>query len=458
MIKDNSEGYLVLGFGKKYILECERLIETIKIYDKQRPFCLLTSLKDKKTLRKNQIFDYVITVDEIDLRDDNSHNAFCVKPRVNVIKYTPFSKTLVLDSDMVCVGDTNFIWNYLSNNDSPFICWGDDKEKNWHWGHIKNIEKKLKLKIPVLHGGILFFNLKSKSIHKFYSDCKYALNKYDQLGFLRNFRNGMTDEVIFAWAMAKNNLKPINYLDCPIISFNINSNIVLPYLAHCRDGTYFNKLHKTRISCCFIHYFLHERSHSFFYRFKINSWYKKIHNEITRKKNAILITSIFTKNISFSSDLKKIKLLLKLPITLVIFCSRDVYDKLNALKIRRNKKVYFIFVENLNLEYILNNIDNLDENISFLKNSFNYKENEVSSSIFNLSREKSLRLVSKLFESNNYLWIDVDQINLKSLLNLFALFVKKTFKFYLTENKNKKNKTFNIIKTSLRFQEFKIKC
>ena len=89
-----------------------------------------------------------------------------------------------------------------SNNDSPFICWGDDKEK-LALGTYKKYRKKTKIEDSVLHGGILFFNLKVKAFINTYNDCKYALNKYDQLGFLRNFGNGMTDEVIFAWAIAK---------------------------------------------------------------------------------------------------------------------------------------------------------------------------------------------------------------------------------------------------------------
>ena len=129
----------------------------------------------------------------------------------------------------------------LTSFDTPFLCLGNENEKGWHWNNIDIIQKNLKLSIQAIHGGILYFDKNNKNISKFYKDCKFALDNYDKLGFLRNFRNGMTDEIIFSWAMAKNNLKAINYEEFPIISFNINANIVFPFFGHCRQSIDFKE-------------------------------------------------------------------------------------------------------------------------------------------------------------------------------------------------------------------------
>ena len=192
-----KKGYLLMGFGRKYIEECVKISETIKIFD-NNPISILTHEKDRDFISSIDFkFDKIIYIDEKDIIDKNPHNSFCVKPRIHMPKYTPYDETISLDSDMVCIYRTQQIWNFFKESDTPFMCCGYDYEKCWHWGGVSNIEKKIKLKIPSIHGGVLYFNKKNKNFNRFYELCLDAMKNYDNYGCKKLFRGGMTDEVIF---------------------------------------------------------------------------------------------------------------------------------------------------------------------------------------------------------------------------------------------------------------------
>ena len=60
------EGYFVMGFGQKYIDECEKMVETLKVFDSNRPVALMTHKVDEKYVNTKKIFDDIIYVDDED--------------------------------------------------------------------------------------------------------------------------------------------------------------------------------------------------------------------------------------------------------------------------------------------------------------------------------------------------------------------------------------------------------
>jgi hypothetical protein len=53
-------------------------------------------------------------------------------------------------------------------------------------------------------------------------------HRYDEYGLLRNFRGGRVDEPIFAVAMALHNMRPLDFVEYPIITFNLPGDTTFP--------------------------------------------------------------------------------------------------------------------------------------------------------------------------------------------------------------------------------------
>lgn len=274
-----QEGYIFMGFGEKYIDECVLCAEMIESWDKNRPKAILTSKKDYKYAKSKFIFDDVVVLDyekEEDLKDEkNSHNLYCVIPRVLMSKYLPYEKTLAIDSDIACISDPEPLWNYINLKNEPFICCGIEWEDIWHWGQVNKIVEKIGFKIPSIHGGVLCFNKSHEKYQKFKEDCFDALHHYTDYGCLNNFRGGMTDEVIFSIAMARNNITPLDYVEFPVVSFNLPISIELPCYFHTRNGIEPGTYKKCDSPIIFNHIFFHEGNNQTLYR-----WYKDFHKKI----------------------------------------------------------------------------------------------------------------------------------------------------------------------------------
>jgi hypothetical protein len=277
-----SEGYFLMGFGEKYIKECQLMVETLKVFDNSRPVVLMTQEKDQIYIDDNTIFDKIIYVDPNDIVDENPHNSFCVKSRIHMPKYMPYDKMMSLDSDMICLFNPQHAWDFFNNTNQPFMCCGYDYEKCWHWGRVDQIIDKIGYKIPSIHGGVLYFNRTHDKFQKFYELTIDALNNYDNYNCIRAFRGGMTDEVIFSIAMGKLQILPLKYEEYPIVSFNLPIQIKLPAYIQSREGEDINKHTKTKFPTIFNHIFFHEKSSTQARQSKLESWYKEFHKRITQ--------------------------------------------------------------------------------------------------------------------------------------------------------------------------------
>jgi len=278
-----KEGYIFMGFGKKYVDECQLCAEMIDAYDKDRPKAILTNKADYEYAKTKEVFDDIIVLDyetEKYLKDEkNSHNLYCVIPRILMSDIIPYEKTLAIDSDIACIANPNRMWDYINEKNEPFVCCGYDYLASWHWGKVAQVDKKVGKKIPAIHGGLLCFNKGHENYKKFRDDCFDALDNYADYGCLTQFRGGMTDEVIFAIAMAKNNITPMDYVEYPVVSFNLPFEVGLPCHFHTINGLKRNTWVKCNKPIMFNHLFFHERNNQRLYNDFLN-FHKKITNGI----------------------------------------------------------------------------------------------------------------------------------------------------------------------------------
>lgn len=275
-----------MGFGRSYVDECRHAVDMINMFDKNRPKSILTNKNDEEYAVSLGCFDDVIAIDfesePLLSTEKNSHNLFCVIPRILMPKYLPYDKTLALDSDIVTMHDPQQVWDFMNSKDQAFVCCGYDYEDDWHWGKIKDVVAVVGKDVPSIHGGVLFFNKQHAGMQKFSNDCVEICEKYDDYGCKRMFRGGMTDEVIFAIAMANQDYRPLNYVDYPIVSFNIPPNVELPLMYHTMTGMNISSYQKTKKPIVFNHIFFHEGNN-----LALLGYYKTFYKMLTGKEAKI---------------------------------------------------------------------------------------------------------------------------------------------------------------------------
>ena len=411
--KKINEGYFVMGFGKKYIDECEKIVQTLRVFDSSRPVALMTHRKDEKYVETKSIFNDIIYVDEEDIKDDNIHNSFCVKPRIHMPKYMPYDKIISLDSDMTCIHNPQHAWDFFNNTKKPFMCSGYDYEKCWHWGYVDNVISKVGKKIPSIHGGVLYFNKTHKDINLFYDYSKDALNNYDNYNCLRVFRGGMTDEIIFSIAMAKLDILPLNYEKYPIVSFNLPISIELPAFIQSREGEDTKKHIITKYPTIFNHLFFHEKSTPKERQIKLERWYNVFHKKISLMNNFVCVTALYNigrKDRNFEFYIENTKKLLQFKMPLIIFCNKSTYNKLKDIK--REYYTQFIVREFEELDFYKKHYHEIKENISkdeYKNNVKHYGRPETVYPEYNIiqySKFDFLFEVKNIINSQHYIWID----------------------------------------------------
>jgi len=415
------EGYFVMGFGQKYIDECEKMVETLKVFDSIRPVALMTHKVDEKYVNTKNIFDDIIYVDDEDIKDDNIHNSFCVRSRIHMPKYMPYDKIISLDSDMICLYNPRHAWDFFNNTDQPFMCCGFEYEKCWHWGRVDQVIQKVGRKIPSIHGGVLYFNKNHIHFNKFYEYTKDALNNYDEYNCMRSFRGGMTDEVIFSIAMAKLDIKPLHYEIYPIVSFNLPITIELPCYVQSRDGENTQKHTVTKYPTIFNHLFFHEKSMPKERQIKLEGWYNDFHRKIINMKEKthkiiskyICVTALYDigrKDRNFDFYIDNIKKLLQFKMPLIIFCNNSTYNKLKD--INHEHYVQFIVREFEELDFYKKHYSEIKNNISsesYKRNVKHYGRPETVYSEYNIIQYSKFDFISEvkqIVNSEYYIWID----------------------------------------------------
>jgi hypothetical protein len=272
------DAYVYIGCGDKYVEEAICLKKTICFYDKERHHILVS---DKEAIDKyKNDFNLVINITEYNLikNESNSHNKYCVIARILTPTVIPeiYINFMMLDTDILCMYDPQWVWATFKAQNRPFSCVKGRDGSKWHWGFIDEINILNSSNIKPMHGGVVFFNrINMNSFHEFNSHCMFALLNYDKLGFKRNFRNGsMTDEIIFSYAMDKMDYCGLDYIEYPVVSFCLTSNIELPpYVITWNNFD----LQKTILPCVFNHF---TGLHEFNYVQKLyNDWKQKLVTE-----------------------------------------------------------------------------------------------------------------------------------------------------------------------------------
>lgn len=225
-----TQGYFFIGLGKYYIDESVNLLKTIKVFDDKRLFGILVSEEDYQYVKELNLFDSIVINDyshTLYQSTTTSFEKYCLIPRITFNEYLPFEENIILDSDILCIGDPSPVWEYFGKNSQDFNMTGLDWDESWHWGTIKNVSKIVGKPVPHTHGGVFYIRNK-ENLKDYFDLCHDIYYRYVDYGLLLNFRGGRVDEPIFAVAMALNDMLPLDFIQFPIITFNLPGDSRLP--------------------------------------------------------------------------------------------------------------------------------------------------------------------------------------------------------------------------------------
>lgn len=202
-----TTGILTLATGSEhYIKLALNLGKSIALTNKHIPIAIVTDIKSNSNLytkykkQFSKVFDAIIEVDH------TIGNGF--RQKVHIYQYSPYKKTLFIDSDCLVLGNIDFIFKAFNNQ--PYNVQGTIKRIG-NWGGVLDIQHVItQLSLPYLiqfNGGIYYFE-KSDSAEKIFKDAQTILSNYDQLN-LYSFRGDIADEPILSIALSMNKVNPI---------------------------------------------------------------------------------------------------------------------------------------------------------------------------------------------------------------------------------------------------------
>lgn len=408
--KELTEGYVFIAYGLKYFNQALSLVKTIKLFDRKRKYILVSNLKSSE-------FDENIDISNEFIHETDNHNKFCILARIMTPKYINLDRFLMIDTDMVCLNNINYIWDIFKKTCNCFNCIGGRDGSSWHWGNIDKINKNLKTNMKPMHGGLIYFDKSHKDYSRYIDYLLEAYKNYDNFGFKRLFRgNSMTDEILFSYASDKLNISPHDYVDFPFVSFCLTDNIDI----HSKIVTWGNKqtTFETKHSTILNHFTGLNDGQRLDRLY--DNWKKKIDNYYINMDNKVTcVTFLFNINREQDGDgrkwsdfIKWFKKTLHLNVSMVIYCEEDTYKQ---IKYVRNKYplTKFIIIESKDIYYFKykDTVNKIVKNKDYLSKIMGKERLEIKLPIYNLLIMNKIKLLNtaakeNYFNSNIFMWID----------------------------------------------------
>ncbi len=200
MTINNQTGILTLAFGpERYIQMAIRLAQSLMLNSPNHPRAIVT---DRNKDELSQYFDIVIPY-----KPEYGRN---LEQKLHLDLYTPFQRTMYIDSDCLVVKSLDSIFSMLRG----YPLTTSDFHKRFRDYSDPNFEVNVNKVLDYFNidfiyrfnGGLYYFESNSTST-KVFEQAREILNFYPELG-IRQFRNsGPNEEILMGIAMRLNDLK-----------------------------------------------------------------------------------------------------------------------------------------------------------------------------------------------------------------------------------------------------------
>lgn len=181
MNKQNDIGIIYLAFGRPYLAMALVSFHSVRKTNPKMPVCILTNVCDKI----DKIDGWIEGFDVWKYMEMNTSDNRKIKTQL--YKFTPFEKTLYLDSDTIVVGDLSKTTLFLDYFDLCLKLNGGEQTKAGRTD-IKVLNEKATInELPHWNGGVVFFK-KDVKVNNFfnlwYEFYEMHENKYDQISLV----------------------------------------------------------------------------------------------------------------------------------------------------------------------------------------------------------------------------------------------------------------------------------
>ena len=237
----NNAGILTMGFGKpQYIEMAKSLARSLMVHDPDVPRALVTDSTDPE-LR-------ALFTDMIEYRPEYGSN---VRQKMYLDCYSPFSRTLFIDSDCLALRPLTAMWTAFEK--VPFGVCGVRRLTRGESDEFLDVDfilNRFGLEcLPKFNGGIYYFDNSNES-HALFTTARELLNDAKALNFSDFRSDGPADEALYSVAMAMHGLTvtdpgihgmwtPINAtgpitIDVPkgVCRFEKQSRLLTPDIVH----------------------------------------------------------------------------------------------------------------------------------------------------------------------------------------------------------------------------------
>jgi hypothetical protein len=187
-----SRGILVTAYGtRRYRDFAVTLAKSLDLYSPDIPRAVVTDGEDPRLARFYQHL--------IPFRPERGPGFF---QKLWLLEYSPFERTLYLDSDALVVRDLDPLWEMFQGH--AFAAVGERYRSEGYWcGDIAERCRRFGVpSVPTFNGGLFYFE-KGPAAQGFFSDARAIAERYDEHGFDRVVNDSISDEAIFSLLIAR---------------------------------------------------------------------------------------------------------------------------------------------------------------------------------------------------------------------------------------------------------------
>jgi hypothetical protein len=189
-----EKGIITLAYGApKYIEMAKTLGRSLLLHSPSIPRAVVTDRQDDKELA--ELFDQLIPY--------NAEYGSNVRQKIHLDQYSPYTRTLFIDSDCIVVRDLSFVFECFAARNFAVVggkhhLKSGDKDP---YLDVDFILKSFRLsKLPKFNGGIYYFD-DSDTARSIFKTARGILRDFDKLGFAEFRGDGPNEEPILATSM-----------------------------------------------------------------------------------------------------------------------------------------------------------------------------------------------------------------------------------------------------------------
>lgn len=185
-----------MAYGRRhYCRQAADLARSLRLHRTQIPLALVT---EWPTDRATSLFDVVVRM--------NGRAPSDCRPKLDLDTYTPFRRTLYIDSDGLAVRDVQFlIERFASRN---FVVLGSNISDGYWYGDVAGMCALARsTSIPKFSGGFMYFTA-HPVVTAVFQAAREMATRYDELGF-DTFNSGVADEPLLSVALAQHGIQAL---------------------------------------------------------------------------------------------------------------------------------------------------------------------------------------------------------------------------------------------------------